>query len=74
MALSPGALGKTSVAHEHRMTSDHDVFSSCLLGRPLTSELTLTDSFLLSLMEKNENQPLMENVRLVVIQSLVYPN
>lgn len=46
MTLSPGALGKTSVAYEHRMTSDNDAFPSCLPGHPLTSELAFSDSFL----------------------------
>lgn len=41
MALSQGPLGKTSVAYERGMTSDRDVFFSCLLGHSLTSELTL---------------------------------
>lgn len=65
MTLSPGALGKTSVAHELGMTSDHNVFSSWLPSRPLTSELTLNESFLLTLMEKNKKKlPLMEKVQL----------
>lgn len=59
MTLSPGALGKTSVAYEHEMTSDHNVFSSSLLGLPLTAEQTVSGSSLLLLMEINQSFPLM---------------
>ncbi len=53
MTLPPGTLGKTSVAHEHEMTSDHDIFSSCMLGHPLTTNHQRQVLFLL--MEKNKN-------------------
>lgn len=49
MALSGGALGRTSVACEHGMTCNQDVFFSCI-----QSHLNYPTSLMLSL-EKNMN-------------------